>query len=119
MKPYANNDELIAGFDQLFPARKEEVKIIVAEVEGIIVFALHLFIEEQYNLRIGHIHDLLINRNSFGQMSDPNKILKDMIESLESFAQLGRCNNLILTAALIDESILKELHYVNSKTKDG
>lgn len=40
MKPYGNKDELVKDFEELFPKRKNEVKIIVAEVEDRIVFAL-------------------------------------------------------------------------------
>lgn len=66
MKPYANSDEMMSDFDKLFPSRKEQVKIIVAEVDNMIVFALHLFIDGQGQGRVGHIHDLLINRNCYG-----------------------------------------------------
>lgn len=89
----------------------------MAEIDGITVFALHLFVDPNTNSAL--IYDLLINRNSYGQLSDPNSILKNMIESLESFALLSQSKNIVLTAGLIDESILKDLHYLNSKDRHG
>ena len=63
MKPYLNTEELIYDFDKLFPAKKEELVIIVAEVDNMITFTLYLWLDE--STYIGHIYDLLINRNLY------------------------------------------------------
>ena len=63
MKPYLNMDEMVQDFEKLFPSRKEELVIIVAEVDNMIAFALYLWLEKSTN--IGHIYDLLINRNLY------------------------------------------------------
>ena len=86
MRPFLNNDELMLFFDQQLPAHKDTLKIVVAETDNRIVFSLHLFIEESNatnKTKIGHIHDLLMNRNCYGSLEDPNAILGAMITSLE------------------------------------
>ena len=58
-KPYENKDELEKDFNQMFPARKEDLKIIVVEVDERIVFSICLYIDEGKGL--GYIHDLMLN----------------------------------------------------------
>lgn len=111
MKPYNTKEELMNDFDTLFPSRKDDLKIIVAEVNSMIVFALHLFIERRAdeNRTIGHIYDLLINRPCYWQLSRPDVILKSMIVTLEIFALLHNCDEVIFHASLIDDRIMEGL----------
>lgn len=89
MKPYANKDEQIKEFEDLFPSRKEDLKIIVAEVDNRIVFALNLFIQKTKSVdggKTGQIYDLLINSNFYSQLESPQDIVKKMITALENLA---------------------------------
>ena len=107
------------GYENLFPKNKDKLKIIVAEHQNRIVFALHLWIEKDlWNNNVGCIHDLLINRNCYGQLSDPQEILKRMVFSLESIAGFNRCSEIRLpSSAIIEDHIMQSLKY--SKMKKG
>ena len=76
----------------MFPARRHEVKMIVAEIDERIVFACTLFIEKKQGIDvvIGHIHDFLMS-GTYGLLDNPEEILMRMIFSLEGIAWLNGC----------------------------
>ena len=51
--------------------RKEKLKIIVVELNDEIILATHLYIEKNKDNKIGHIHDVLM---------DKSRYKKDLIE---------------------------------------
>lgn len=73
-KPFLNKEELMSIYDDLFPEKKDNIKIVVAEVNGIIVFALHLLMgkpqlsarQTTANQKTATIYDLMINRSAYG-----------------------------------------------------
>ena len=76
MKPYNNKDEMEEDFDRLFPEKKRILKIIVAEVEDKIAFAVHLFIKYDPETKqpIGHMHDFLMNRHAYGDLKNAEEV---------------------------------------------
>ena len=81
-KPFLNKDEFISVYDDLFPRVQDNLKIIVVEDENRIVFALHLLFEESLGKKTAKIYDLLINRNSYNQLDDPNELIVNMVKAL-------------------------------------
>ena len=53
-------------FNKLFPAMKEQLKIIVVELDERIAFSLRLFIaKDKKGVGIGFVHDLLFNMSMY------------------------------------------------------
>lgn len=78
VKPYFNKDEFDEGFANLFPLKKNYIKILVAELDQRIVFAVHLYIEynEKEEMLVGYMHDLLVNYTMLKGVADPKETQK-------------------------------------------
>lgn len=78
VKPYFNKDEMEEGFASLFPLKKNYIKILVAELDARIVFAVHLYIEydEKEDQLIGYMHDFLVNYTQLKGVENPKETQK-------------------------------------------
>lgn len=112
-KPYGSKDDLIENFNKLFPAKKDFVKIIVAEIGNRIVFALHLLIyrEEENQKNLGHIYDFLLNLTCFQQLKNPVEIQTHMIHGLELIAWINKCKEVVMLQGTIDDKVMEERQF--------
>ena len=100
----------------MFPAYKDSFKIIVAEINDCIVFALHLFISKEDKISgsksTGHIYDFLMNPNIFSQLDNPTEVQVRMIYALELIAWINKCKEIQTQDGTIGETILKNKQFV-------
>lgn len=104
------------SFNEFFPSRKNEVKIIVAEQKGQIIHALHLFIEVDERVherasesirsnfqsidkqdssgpkKIGFIYDFLSSPEGASvALKDPDDTQQRMVQALELIGMINKC----------------------------
>lgn len=117
-KPFLNKDEFISVYDDLFPRVQDNLKIIVVEDENRIVFALHMLFEESLGKKTAKIYDLLINRNSYNELDDPNEVIVHMVKALQDIGSYHQCELVKIVENTVDSEVLTKLNCVEVKSND-
>lgn len=117
-KPFLNKDEFISVYDDLFPRVQDNLKIIVVEDENRIVFALHMLFEESLGKKTAKIYDLLINRNSYNELDDPNEVIVHMVKALQDIGSYHQCELVKIVENTVDSKVLTKLNCVEVKSND-
>lgn len=117
----------MAAYDELFPAKKEQIKMIVVEINDRIVFCLQLFMgvtqlssgQNQQDRKTATIHDLLINRNAYGQLKDPTDMLKRLISGAENIAWENKCVEIQIPDGVFDIAVMENYKKVEQQKNGG
>lgn len=100
---------------------QDKVRVVVAEINNKIAFALYLFIEQKDKALNGHIHDLLINPSTYSDLDDPQDILSRLVFCLDSISYLHGCSRTICSATTssITSQTFYDLGFSQQETKLG
>ena len=98
--------------------RKEKLKIIVVEVNDELILAAHLYIEKNTEKKIGHIHDVLLDKSRY-QQDLVEECLKRSIGALEKIAWMSKCIDIKIPPKIVDDNIMKDLLYTQNSDEKG
>ena len=105
-RQFSSVDEFEAEFDQLFPDNKDNMKILVFESDNKLELVAHLYIfQDENNKKIGHMHDLLLSRESaLKDDAVDAEAIKRLMFALECIAHVNECDQLRVADDFIDNN---------------
>ena len=75
-----------------------------------------MIFEEALDKKSAKIYDLLINRNSYNQLEDPNEVIVNMVKALQDIGSYNQCDLVKIVENTVDADVLTKLNCIEVKS---